>query len=82
MDINKIESKYFSYDADFNERFEVMKLIKKIESLGAEEIIFNCIHHDGTESGYDEELIDLIYPAFKIPITIVGGAKSLENNNI
>ena len=81
MNINKFEGKYFFHVTDFNERFEVIELIKKIENLGAGEIIFNCIHKDGTESGYDEELINLIYPAVKIPITIVGGAKSLENIN-
>ena len=81
LNINKFEGKYFFHVTDFNERFEVIELIKKIENLGAGEIIFNCIHKDGTESGYDEELINLIYPAVKIPITIVGGAKSLENIN-
>jgi cyclase len=81
LNINKIESKYFYYDSEFKEKFEIIELIKKIEILGAGEIIFNCIHKDGTESGYDEELINLIYPIVKIPITIVGGAKSLENIN-
>tara|TARA_B110000238_G_C15924428_1_gene351954 strand:+ start:68 stop:607 length:540 start_codon:yes stop_codon:yes gene_type:complete len=51
-----------------------MKLIKKIDSFDAGEIIFNCIHGDGIESKFDEKLINLIYQAVKIPFTIVGGA--------
>lgn len=81
LNINKIGNKYFLYDQDFDKRYEIIELIKKIESLGAGEIIFNCVHKDGTESGYDEEFIALIYQEVKIPITIVGGAKSLDNIN-
>lgn len=79
LNIDCFKNKYFIKNLNINDKFNILGMIKKIESLGAGEIIFNCIHKDGTESGYDEELINLIYPAVKIPITIIGGAKSIKN---
>ena len=42
------------------------------------EIIINCIHKDGTLSGFDSELIKKFYYKIKIPLTFVGGANSIE----
>ena len=81
LNINKNESEYFVNDPNIKKKFEILELIKKIENLGAGEIIFNCVHKDGTETGFDEELINILYKATKIPITIIGGAKSLDNIN-
>ena len=37
------------------------------------------MHKDGTEQGYDQDLLDELYFIAKSPLTIVGGASSLEN---
>jgi cyclase len=56
--------------------FSAIDLAKKVENLGAGEIVFNSIERDGTLKGYDFKLIDQIRPVVNIPITFLGGAGS------
>ena len=49
------------------------------ESLGAGELLINSIDQDGTQTGYDMLLIDQVYPTINIPLTVLGGAGSLDN---
>ncbi|KAI0463392.1 Histidine biosynthesis bifunctional protein hisB [Komagataella kurtzmanii] len=44
------------------------------EKLGAGEILCNCIDKDGSNSGYDLELIDYIKSATKLPVIASSGA--------
>jgi len=48
---------------------------KKMEDLGAGEILINCIYRDGTMSGYDIELLNKLCDSVKIPVIALGGAK-------
>ena len=57
----------------------LFKFIDKIQSLGAGEIIFNSIDRDGTRKGYDSKFIDRIRKHVSVPITVLGGAGSLED---
>ena len=50
---------------------------KKMEDLGAGEIIIQSIEKDGTMSGYDIELVQSISQEITIPITALGGAGNL-----
>ncbi len=52
---------------------------KKIEALGAGEILLTSIDRDGTMEGYDLELAQSICKAVKIPVIISGGAGKLED---
>lgn len=52
---------------------------KKMESLGAGEIIVQSIDKDGTMSGYDIELIKSISEAVTIPVIALGGASSISD---
>ena len=54
-------------------------LAKKFESLGAGEIVVNSIDNDGVMNGYDINLIDLVRSAIDLPLTVLGGAGSLED---
>jgi imidazole glycerol-phosphate synthase subunit HisF len=58
---------------------EICHLLKRLVVLGVGEIIINCIHKDGTQDGYDEKLVGLIYRNINLPFTFVGGAESLSN---
>lgn len=49
------------------------------ETLGAGEIVINAVDQDGVMKGYDLKLIRSIRDAVSIPITILGGASSLED---
>lgn len=52
---------------------------KQIESLGAGEIVINSIDRDGVMNGYDLELISAIREAVTLPMTVLGGAGSLDD---
>lgn len=47
--------------------------------LGAGEIIVNCIDEDGMMTGYDLELARSIRSSISTPMTVVGGAGSLDD---
>ncbi len=49
-------------------------LAKACEQLGAGEILLNCIDKDGTNSGFDLELIQLVKNAVSIPVIASSGA--------
>ena len=52
---------------------------KKMEKLGAGEIMINAIANDGLMTGYDTTLISEISKAVNIPVIACGGAGSLED---
>ncbi|CAL9728306.1 imidazole glycerol phosphate synthase hisHF [Monosporozyma unispora] len=52
----------------------VWELIQACEALGAGEILLNCIDKDGSNSGYDLELIEQAKSAGKIPVIASSGA--------
>lgn len=52
---------------------------KKVESLGAGEILLTSMDADGTKDGYDIGLTDAICKAVNIPVIASGGAGKLED---
>ncbi|MEK7513762.1 MAG: imidazole glycerol phosphate synthase cyclase subunit [Patescibacteria group bacterium] len=52
---------------------------KKVEKLGAGEILLTFIHRDGTMKGYDLELLRQISSQAKIPVIASGGAGTIED---
>ena len=55
------------------------EFISNLEKLGAGEIVLNSIDNDGTMNGYDFNLVSQIRKNTKLPITILGGAGSIED---
>ena len=53
---------------------DAVTLAKICEELGAGEILLNCIDKDGTNSGFDLELIDAVKKAVSIPVIASSGA--------
>jgi cyclase len=51
----------------------------QMESLGAGEIVINSIDNDGIMKGYDLDLVEKIRKAINLPITVLGGAGSLQD---
>lgn len=50
-----------------------------VQNLGAGELVINSIDNDGNMKGYDLNLIEKIRKVTHIPLTVMGGAGSLEN---
>lgn len=51
----------------------------QLAALGAGEILLNSIDRDGTMKGYDLALIDSVRNAIRLPMTVLGGAGSLDD---
>jgi len=58
---------------------DALTLAQVCESLGAGEILLNCIDKDGTNSGFDLELISLIRNNVSIPVIASSGAGCVEH---
>ena len=58
---------------------DAIEWAKKVESLGAGEILLTSMDKDGTKDGYDLELIKTISEAINIPVIASGGAGNLEH---
>ena len=54
--------------------FDVRQLVTAVEAMGAGEILLNCIDKDGSNSGFDTELINDVKNAIKIPVIASSGA--------
>lgn len=52
---------------------------KELEQLGAGEIVINSINRDGTMKGYDMSLIEKFRKELTLPMTVLGGAASLDD---
>jgi len=52
---------------------------KKVEGLGAGEILLTSKDADGTKEGYDLEMTKAVAEAVSIPVTASGGAGTLEH---
>lgn len=54
-------------------------LARVCEELGAGEVLLNCIDRDGTNSGFDVELINTVRSAVSIPVIASSGAGCVEH---
>jgi glutamine amidotransferase/cyclase len=53
---------------------DVVQLATAVEAMGAGELLLNCIDKDGTNSGFDLELIRSVKAAVRIPVIASSGA--------
>ena len=58
---------------------DVLKWAKRVEQLGAGEILLTSMDKDGTKSGYDIELLCKVSKSVKIPVIASGGAGKLSH---
>jgi cyclase len=60
-------------------QIDAVKWAKKMEELGAGEILLTSMDRDGTKDGYDIELTRKISEAVSIPVVASGGVGTLEH---
>jgi len=58
---------------------EIVAWARKVEELGAGEILLTSKDADGTKAGYDIEMTRAVAEAVNIPVTASGGAGKLEH---
>jgi imidazole glycerol-phosphate synthase subunit HisF len=83
MDVHKkaFSGKYeiWTYNATKNTGLNPIEFANEMEKRGAGEIVLNSIDLDGMMKGYDLNLIQKIRDAIHIPMTVIGGAGSLDD---
>ena len=62
-----------------NTGLDVISWAKKVEELGAGEILLTSMDGDGTQNGYDLFLTKTVANAVNIPVIASGGAGSVED---
>ena len=60
-------------------RCDPVAYAREVEQLGAGEILLNAIDRDGTQSGYDLELVRRVAETVSIPVVAAGGAGCLQH---
>lgn len=60
-------------------RFDPVSYARRMEELGAGEILLNSIDRDGTWAGYDIDLIQQVSGAVSVPVIACGGAGSVDD---
>jgi len=58
---------------------DVVQLVTACETLGAGEVLLNCIDKDGTNSGFDLELVRMVKGAVSVPVIASSGAGSPQH---
>ena len=56
-----------------------VEVARKMQDLGAGEIILQSIDRDGTQSGYDFDLLGMVARAVQIPVVACGGAGTVAD---
>ncbi|KAK3697709.1 Histidine biosynthesis bifunctional protein hisB [Vermiconidia calcicola] len=58
---------------------DAVQLVTAVEAMGAGEILLNCIDKDGTNSGFDLELVRMVKAAVRIPVIASSGAGNADH---
>lgn len=71
--------KVYSRNAKQKHKVDPIEFAKRCAELGAGEIVLNSIDRDGMMQGYDIDLARKLRAAVTTPLTIVGGAGSVDD---
>lgn len=68
-----------THNANVRTGLDPVSFSKQMQDLGVGEIVINSVDHDGMMSGYDFKIIDLIRQSVGVPLTLIGGAGSMDD---
>ena len=79
--IKQPDGRYLAYTDNGREHtgIEVLSWAKKVEELGAGEIVLTSVDREGTGTGFDIKLIAMVSSAVSIPVVAHGGAGNLQH---
>ena len=69
----------FTHNGKIRKKQKLIEHVCKLAELGVGEIIVNSIDRDGTQKGYDIELIVAVAGAVNVPVVACGGAAGVED---
>ncbi len=73
------KQKVFVSNGTENTNVNPVDYARRMEDLGAGELLLNSVEKDGTFSGYDIELIRAVSAAVNIPVITIGGAADISD---
>ena len=76
---NEHEWEIFTHGGRNNSGLEVLEYAKKMEDSGAGELLVTSMDRDGTQVGYDIDLMSKISSKVNIPVIASGGAGNLDH---
>jgi cyclase len=81
IDVKKKNDKWeiFTHGGRNNSGINALEFAKKMENSGAGELLVTSMDRDGTQAGYDNELIFNINSKVNIPIIASGGVGNLDH---
>ena len=69
----------YTHNGTKKSKWNLFDFIAKLEEIGIGEIVINSIDNDGLMKGYEISLIESVREKCTMPITVLGGAGSLED---
>jgi cyclase len=81
IDVKKKNDKWeiFTHGGRNNSRINALEFAKKMENSGAGELLVTSMDRDGTQVGYDNELMSNITALVNIPVIASGGVGNLDH---
>jgi len=83
MDVKKVgllrRYEVFTHNGNKASGLDPVSWAKQVEELGAGEVVLNSIDQDGEMKGYDLTLVERVRQATTLPMTVLGGAGSLDD---
>jgi cyclase len=83
LDVKKktLSNKYeiYIHNGKKNTGLDPIIIATQLQNIGAGEIVINSIDKDGLMNGFDLDLINKIRDVITIPLTVLGGAGSLDD---
>lgn len=81
IDIKKVENEWYVFIKGGTESTGILAInwAKKVEKLGAGEILLTSMNNDGSKNGFALEITNVISEAISIPVIASGGAGSAEH---
>ncbi|HON55216.1 MAG TPA: imidazole glycerol phosphate synthase subunit HisF [Bacteroidales bacterium] len=81
IDAKLIDGKWrvVTHSGTIETKFELFSWAKLVEELGAGEILFTSMDHDGTEQGYASNTLKQLTNSLSIPVIASGGAGRMEH---
>jgi len=69
----------YTHSGSQKQKLDLPSALKRVQELGAGELIINSIDKDGTMAGYDLPLIRKVSGLLEIPVVAIGGAGSVQH---
>ena len=69
----------YTHNGTKKSKWKLNDFVEKLEEIGIGEIVFNSIDNDGTMQGYDIALIENMRKRCSMPITVLGGAGTIDD---